>query len=81
MIENFPGRTFIIQEMISNNKQGLQKIKAIKQANITTRNYPDTVATIRKKTKIKEGGNTFLFFTTLNNDEKIIIVCKKPNLS
>lgn len=81
LIENFPGRTFIIQEIISNNKQGLQQIKAIKQANITTRNYPDTVATIRKKTKIKEGGDSYLFFTTLNNDERIIIVCKKPDLS
>ena len=48
-----------------------------KQANITTRNFPETVEFIRKKWKIKNGGNSYCFFTTDKNDNKIVLICKK----
>ena len=47
------------------------------KANITIRNFPKTVAQIRKETKIKEGGDSYLFFTKLNTDELVVINCKK----
>jgi hypothetical protein len=55
-------------------------LKDIKQANITVRNFPQTVSEIRNKTKIKEGGEMYLFFTTLKGEEKVCLVCKKINL-
>ena len=48
-----------------------------KQANITTRNFPDSVESIRKKWKIKDGGNTYCFFTTDLNNDKLVIICTK----
>ncbi|MET3047597.1 THUMP-like domain-containing protein, partial [Flavobacterium covae] len=48
-----------------------------KKANITTRNFPETVETIRKKWKIKEGGNLYAFFTTDIDNNKIILLCDK----
>ena len=49
----------------------------IKKANITVRNFPATVAEIRKRTKLSDGGETYLFATTLSNDQKVLIRCSK----
>ncbi len=73
----FPGRRFKIQNCIAYNKKELRKL-AISQANITVRNFPDAVATIRKKIKIKDGGETYLFFTTNSENQSIILKCLKP---
>ena len=49
------------------------------QANITTRNFPESVKDIRRKYKIKDGGSNYLFFTTDHQNNRIIIKCTKPN--
>lgn len=72
----FPGRCFKIESVIAYNKKQLKDL-SITKANITTRNFPETVEQIRKKTRIKDGGNKFLFFTTNLNEEKIVLVCSK----
>lgn len=73
IIKNFPGRIFKIDAVFSYNKKQLKKELAIDKANITTRNFPKTVAQIRKETKLKDGGNIYLFFTK-NLDEKLIVL-------
>ena len=73
---DFPGRTFKIINSIAFNKKDLKKL-AINKANITTRNFPETVEQIRKKFNIKDGGTTYLFFTTDLENNKIVIVCSK----
>jgi 16S rRNA G966 N2-methylase RsmD len=75
--QNFPGRTFKIDSIQTYDKKKLAKILPNKKANITTRNFPETVAQIRKKTKIKDGGNSYLFFTTNIENRKIVLVCSK----
>lgn len=74
---NFPGRRFIIKDVISYNKKQLKKLIPSQKANITTRNFPETVAQIRKKTGIKDGGSIYLFFTTDLNNKHIAIICEK----
>lgn len=73
---DFPGRCFKIEKIIPFNKKAFAKEK-INKANVTTRNFPLSVGDIRKKLKIKDGGNIYLFFTTNLEDEKVIIVCHK----
>ncbi len=73
---SFPGRRFKILETFLYNKNGLKKY-GITKANITTRNFPETVEQLRKKYKIADGGSCFLFFTTNSNNEKIVISCIK----
>ena len=73
----FPGRAFKIQHILSYGKSEMKKILEKQQANITTRNFPDSVDTIRKKWKIKEGGNSYCFFTTDVNNQKIVLICTK----
>ena len=75
----FPGRVFEIESKIPYQKIEMKKFLEGKKANITTRNFPDTVDVIRKKWKIKEGGNQYCFFTTDQNDTKIVLICTKIN--
>ncbi|MBQ0737623.1 SAM-dependent methyltransferase [Aquimarina celericrescens] len=72
----FPGRVFKIEEQLPFQKKSFKKL-GISKANVTTRNFPLTVEQIRKKLNIKDGGNTYLFFTTNSTNEKLILVCKK----
>lgn len=73
----FPGRVFEIQEVFNYSKSEM-KIKLENQkSNITIRNFPDTVETIRKKWKIKDGGAVYSFFTTDFQNHKIVLLCKK----
>ncbi|WP_034044620.1 THUMP-like domain-containing protein [Wocania ichthyoenteri] len=75
---DFPGRCFKIENILPFNKKELKK-EGFKKANITIRNFSETVQNIRKKFNIKEGGNQYLFFTTDFNDNKIVIICTKAN--
>ncbi len=76
-IIEFPGRIFEIENTIPFHKIEMKKFLEKTQANITTRNFPETVESIRKKWKIKEGGNQYCFFTTDENDNKIVLICRK----
>ena len=74
---NFPGRIFKIDNTINYNKKEFTKHIGFKQANVTSRNFPEAVTQIRKKLKIKDGGKHYLFFTTDLNHSKIVISCSK----
>jgi hypothetical protein len=76
-IIDFPGRVFKIETVIAYDKKQISKLVSNKKANITTRNFPKTVAQIRKETKIKDGGDLFLFFTTNKNQKLIVLFCSK----
>ena len=73
---DFPGRRFKVELMIPYNKKEL-KNSAISKANITTRNFPETVQQIRKKYKINDGGEIYLFFTTNINNKRVVIISKQ----
>ena len=73
-IENFPGRSFLITGQCSFNKKEIKEtIGELKKANITVRNFPATVAEIRKRTKLSDGGEVYLFATTLSHEQKVVI--------
>lgn len=74
---NFPGRVFEIENSFEYNKPNMKSFLENKKANITTRNFPETVEKIRKKWKIKEGGIVYCFFTTDINNNKIVLLCDK----
>ena len=76
-IIDFPGRIFKIEKTISYTKQDMKLHLKNQSVNITTRNFPDSVENIRKKWKIKDGGNRYCFFTTDLNNNKIVLICAK----
>ncbi len=77
VLVNFPGRSFKILDIIKYDKKKIKKLIPSKKANITIRNFPETVVQIRKKTGLKEGGDSYLFFTTDLNNKHIVIFCEK----
>ena len=77
----FPGRQFKIDQMIPYRKNEIKKHLVGLKANIATRNFPETVQILRKKWKIIDGGEVYLFFTTLLNNDKIVLICSKINSS
>ncbi len=74
---DFPGRSFVVEAVFPYNKESMRTLNC-KKANITVRNFPESVSTIRKKWKIKEGGNLYLFFTT-SEKKRLVVLCKKMN--
>lgn len=75
----FPGRVFEINMVIDFSKSSMKEFLENQKANITTRNFPETVESIRKKWKIKDGGSRYCFFTTNSNNDKIVLLCTKIN--
>ena len=73
----FPGRTFIIDKIVPYSKKEMRDGNIFDKANITTRNFPESVAQLRKKWHIKDGGDRYLFFTTIENEKKIVLICSK----
>src|SRR5690606_7162841 len=74
---NFPGRRFHILERLPYSRKKLKKALNFDQAHIATRNFPESVASLRKQLKLKDGGEHYLFFTTTGRDEKVVLICKK----
>ena len=78
LIEDFPGRIFRIVDRSDFSKQGLKGLlSGVKQANLTVRNFPTTVQELRKKLKIAEGGNIYLFATTMKDESHALFRCEK----
>lgn len=73
---NFPGRVFRVEHVFPLNESSLKQYLPEKKANITVRNFPLSVAQIRKKYKIKEGGEVYLFATSFGKFKQVIL-CKK----
>jgi len=80
-IKDFPGRIFSVQHTYGFSKKELKNLQEIKQANITVRNFPSSVAELRKRLKLSEGGDQYIFCTTMQPSEKILIHCKKALIS
>jgi len=76
VFKQFPGRSFKIVDVLPFDNKIKKKLN-IKKANITTRNFKLTVAALRKKLNVKDGGDTYLFFTTDYKGNQIVIVCEK----
>lgn len=74
---DFVGRTFEIKQIIPYKKAEMKSFLQNKKANITIRNFPETVAQIRQKWKISDGGSLYCFFTTDIKNEKIVLICGK----
>ena len=77
-IEAFPGRSFRIIAVSSFNKKELKRhLSGITKANIATRNFPLSVAELRKRLKLKDGGETYIFATTLSNESHVLMITEK----
>ena len=77
LLPDFPGRTFRCTGISRYSKKELLRLLPGRQANITVRNFPESVADIRRKTGIREGGDMYLFFTTDMHQKPVVLFCHK----
>ena len=76
--KEFPGRVFQISAISSMNKRSLrQNLQGIRQANISTRNFPLKPEELRRRLKLRDGGDAYLFGNTLSDGSHVILICKK----
>lgn len=76
--DGFPGRTFAIDAVTTMNKRQLrQTLSGMKQANIAVRNFPLSVAELRKRLKLSDGGDTYIFATTTSDGDHILMLTHK----
>ena len=77
-VDGFPGRSFSIERVTTLNKRELRQALAdIEKANIATRNFPLSVAELRKRLKLKDGGDVYIFATTTAEDEHLLLISHK----
>lgn len=77
-VADFPGRSFRIKAVSSFNKKDLKRqLSGITKANIATRNFPLSVTELRKRLKLKDGGDTYIFATTLSDESHVLFICEK----
>ncbi|WP_417089857.1 THUMP-like domain-containing protein [Leyella stercorea] len=77
-VEGFPGRSFVVERVTTMNKSELRKaLVGVEKANIATRNFPLTVAELRKRLKIKDGGDVYIFATTTAEGEHLLLISRK----
>lgn len=78
LISDFPGRTFKVKNFFAPNKKNIREfVSNAKKANISVRNFPLSVAEIRRQSGLKDGGDMYVFATTLADEQKVWIVCEK----
>ena len=81
-LEDFPGRRFQVEAVSGFGKKELKPfLQGIGKANLTIRNFPSSVADLRKRLKLKEGGDVYLFATTLADEQKVLIRCRKRDVT
>ena len=77
LIEQFPGRKFKVAEVLGFTKSDIKKVVQMKKANISVRNFPESVQQLRKRLKLSDGGNEYIFATTLADERKVLIACHR----
>ena len=76
-IEDFPGRRFRVNDVLPVNKQTTKQISQLQQANISVRNFPASVAELRRRFRLADGGSAYLVATTLADGRKVVLVMER----
>lgn len=76
-ISGIPARQFSIEAVLKYDLKSISEWLPNRKANVSTRNFPDNPEQIKKKLRIKDGGDLYLFATTLMDGSKRLILCKK----
>lgn len=81
IVKEFPGKLFEVIETVSYQKDKIEKYIDGGKLNVAVRNFKETPQQIKKKLKIKDGGEYQAFFTTILNNKQVCVICKRINLT
>ena len=77
MVKDFPGRQFIIEDVMPFKDKNLRKFKEYKTLNVSTRNFRLSADQLKARIGVIDGGDKYLFGTTLSNSQQVLILCRK----
>ena len=77
LMDNFQGRIFELESILKPSKKMLKNELSNGKANLIVRNFPETVASLKKKLKIQDGGNQYLIAVSLENSDKVLLKCER----
>ena len=78
LVTAFPGRTFAVEDCGSMSRTDLRRLlDGTDKANLAIRNFPSSVAELRKRLRLGDGGDVYLFATTMADGRKVLIRCSK----
>lgn len=77
LIKDFPGRIFEVEKVYGFSKSEIKEIQALKKANITVRNFPESTQQLRKRLKLSDGGECYILATTTADEKRVLAVCRK----
>ena len=79
-VQDFHGRKFVIDSIIPfSGKEAKTVGKQHKQLNIATRNFRLSPDELKKRLKVRDGGDCYLFATTLANGEQVLLLTRKAD--
>ncbi len=77
-VTDFPGRVFTVEKVIPFSKKEIKRqLAGMDKANVAVRNFPLTAEELRKQLKLGDGGEVYLFGTTLRDGGKVLVVTRK----
>ena len=77
-VRDFPGRRFVIDAVTTMNKRELKAaLQGVERANITVRNFPLSVAELRKRLRLKDGGDCYILATSMAGRGHVLLLCHK----
>lgn len=77
LVPDFPGRRFRVEQVCGFGKRALKEVAAIGRANLAVRNFPASAEELRRRLKLSDGGDTYLFATTLAGGDRVLLRCRK----
>ena len=77
LMEKSRKNVFEVVDVLGFSKADIKKAQALQKANITVRNFPESVQQLRKRLKLADGGDCYMFATTLADERKLLVICKK----
>lgn len=77
-VDGFPGRRFAVDAVSTMNKRQLRAaLQGVGQANVAVRNFPLSADALRRRLKLKDGGQCYIFATTTARGEHVIVLCAR----
>ena len=76
-LSQLPGRCFTIDKVIPFKDKELKQLRVYKELNVATRNFKLTAEQLKSRLRVKDGGNNYLFGTTLHNGDMVLLLCAK----
>ena len=77
LISDFPGRVMRVRRCVGMGKREQRDLSSLGRANVCTRNFPMSSDALRRRLRLLDGGDVFVYGTTLHDGRHVVLVCDR----